>query len=62
MPKCVCGRGFAPDLTEGADVAPTHSLVGWGGDTLSPHGSSYLTRLQFAYVVESKKSLNYSLL
>jgi len=59
-------RGFAPDLAEGADVALTHSLVGWGGDTLSPHpaplGSSNLTRLQFASVVESKKSLNYSLL
>ena len=64
--KCICGRGFPPDLAEEADDAPTDLLVGWGGNTLSPHptplGSSNLTRLQFASVVESKKSLNYSLL
>ena len=32
-PKCVSGRGSAPDSTGGAHDAPPDPLVGWGGDT-----------------------------
>jgi len=32
-PKCVFGRGYAPDHAGGAHDASPDSLVGWGGDT-----------------------------